>query len=108
MCYNSCMKTRYKITAKAYDKRGRLVSTGENSYKKTHPIQAHFAKLAGEDYKTKLHAEISAILRAGDKRIHRIEIFRFDKNGNRVNAMPCRTCQKAIEAYKIKEVCYTV
>ena len=102
------MKTRYAITAKAYDKRGRLLGVGCNSYTKTHPLQAHFAKMAGEPYRKNLHAEIAAILKVGDKKIHKLQIFRFDKEDRPALSAPCKTCQEAIRAYGIKKVEYSL
>ena len=38
---------RYIILAKAYDKKGNLLSIGENSYRKSNPIMKYFAEQAG-------------------------------------------------------------
>jgi deoxycytidylate deaminase len=96
-------KKRYIITAECYDKRGKLLSYATNSYKKTHPIQKHFAELAGEPARIYLHAEILAILRAGQQPIHTLVI----KNTNGYHSDPCPTCRKAIEAYGIKQLITT-
>ena len=91
---------RYTIIAKCYNKQGRLISEATNSYKKTHPIQKHFAELAGEPKRIYLHAEILAILRAGDQPIHTISIT----NTNGKYADPCPVCLRAIQAYGIKRI----
>jgi tRNA(Arg) A34 adenosine deaminase TadA len=91
-------KKRYLIKATCYDKRGRKLSQGVNSYTKTHPIQAYFAQRVGEPMKKYLHAEIAAIIKAGDTPIHTIEI----------SHKPCKICQEAIKAYGIKRVVYAV
>ena len=54
---------RFKITAVAYDKRGRVLAIGKNSYVKTHPFQAKMAHSVGEPHKVFIHAEIAAILK---------------------------------------------
>ena len=41
------MTTKHKITAIIYDKKGRVLSIGQNSYIKTHPYQAKIAKQVG-------------------------------------------------------------
>lgn len=98
--YKPPKKKRYRIIATCYDKHGRKLSEGINSYTKTHPIQKHFAELVGEPAKIYLHAEIQAILRAGDKQIHRINI----SNVSGAWAEPCKICQAAIKAYGISRI----
>ena len=100
-------KKRYFITAKCYDKKNNLISTGTNSYTKSHPLQAHFAKLANCPEKTSLHAEIHAIVRAKDSKVHKIVIERYDAEGYTALAKPCPVCQEAIKAFGIKLVQYT-
>ena len=55
---------RYVVKATVYDRRGRKIATAENSYDKTHPIQAHFAAKAGKPVCKYLHAEVLALLRS--------------------------------------------
>ena len=100
-------KRRQHIIAECYDKRGRLLSVGYNSYTKTHPIQAYFASKVGHYHRQFLHAEIAAILRAKGKSIHRIVVKRYSCSGLPANAAPCPICQEAIKAFGIKEVIYT-
>lgn len=98
---------RYNIVAYCFDKKGRVLSTGRNSYTKTHPLMQHFAvKAEKNELKNCLHAEISAILRAKDKEIHRILVQRVEKLGFGM-AKPCKTCECAIRAFGIKIVEYT-
>lgn len=102
------MKIRPILTARCYDKKGRLLSTATNNYKKTHPLQAYFAKKVGHPAKIYLHAEIHAIIKAGDKKIHKIDIARFNPKTNKpLNAKPCPVCQEAIKAYGISLVSWT-
>jgi len=101
------MKKRHFILAKCYDKRGKLLGKGTNSYKKTHPLQKFFATFAGLPLKIYLHAEVAAILQCKNRKIHRISIERFDKHGQPVNAKPCLICQEAIKAFGIQVVEHT-
>jgi len=102
------MKTRHILTARAFDKKGRLLSTATNSYTKTHPIQAYFAERVGQQAKVYLHAEIAAIIKAGDKKIHKLVITRFNPRTHKaLNAAPCPICQEAIKAYGIELVSFT-
>jgi hypothetical protein len=59
---------KHRIVARVYDRRGTLIAQATNSYEKTHPIQAHFAKLCGKPDSIYLHAEVAALLKCGLKR----------------------------------------
>ena len=96
------------ITAVIYDKRGRVLSVGQNSYIKTHPHQAKHASRVGLEHKQFLHAEVHAIVRCKDLgRAHKIFVTRFNKNGDPVLAKPCPVCMSAIRAAGIKLIEYT-
>jgi tRNA(Arg) A34 adenosine deaminase TadA len=102
------MTTKQQITAIIYDKKGKVLSIGQNSYIKTHPLQAHYAKKVGQDYKIYLHAEVSAITRCPDlSRAYRILVTRYDKTGRPMLAKPCPVCESAIAATGIKVVEHT-
>lgn len=99
---------RYKLFATCYDKRGRILSYGENSYKKSHPLMRQLSIEAhGHPEKIYLHAELQAILRAGDRKIHKLVVQRFDDSGKPAMAKPCPICQKALKLYGVNIVCYT-
>jgi deoxycytidylate deaminase len=100
-------KTQHSILAHCFDRKGKLLSSATNSYTKTHPIQKFFAEQVGHEAKIYLHAEINAIIKAGDKQIYKIEIIRTGKNKQPLNAKPCPICQAAIKAYGISIVSYT-
>lgn len=94
---------QHDLTAYIYDKKGRLLSLGKNSYIKTHPLQAKHAALVGEPYKQSLHAEIHAISRCKNlARAHRIVVMRFNKDGSPALAKPCPICLDAISMTPIK------
>jgi tRNA(Arg) A34 adenosine deaminase TadA len=97
----------HKLLATCYDKRGKVLSVGENSYTHSHPLQAYFARKVGHHHKIYLHAEIAAILKARDKRIHKIHIERYDKQGNPMLAKPCPICEEAIRTFCISIISYT-
>lgn len=93
-------KKRYLIKAETFSASGKKLSEAYNNYSKTHPIQAHFAVLAGQPARVYLHAEILAIIRAADKPIHTIRITNL--SGKLSN--PCPVCMKAISAYGISRI----
>lgn len=96
------------ITALIYDRRGRVLSIGQNSYVKTHTLQAKHAKKVGQPEKQYLHAEIHAITRCRDlRRAHKIFVVRNGKNGQPLLAKPCEVCMSAIDAAGIKIIEYT-
>ena len=99
---------RFTVKATVYDKKGRVLTTGENSYSKTHPLQAKYAVTVGLENKIFLHAEIAALSKL--KRFHKpykIVVERYLKNGKPALAKPCKVCQAAIESFNIRNVEYT-
>ena len=100
--------TIHQITAIIYDKRGRVLSVGQNSYVKTHPLQKRHAERVGLPVKEFLHAEIHAITKCSDlTKAHKISVFRYSKDGKPALAKPCKVCQSAIDAAGIKVVEHT-
>ena len=100
--------TQHAITAVIYDRRGKVLSIGQNSYLKTHTTQAKWAIKAGYPEKQFLHAEIHAIIRCKDlTKAHRIFVARYNKQGEAGLAMPCPVCMTAIRASGIKHIEYT-
>ena len=100
------MARRYDITALAYDKRGKLLSVGKNSYTRTHPLQAKFGKKVGRPQAIYIHAELAALLKARSP-VHRLVVTRFNKKGQPVLAKPCPSCQEAIKYFGVKHVEHT-
>lgn len=93
-------KKRYLITAKCYDRKGNLLSEAQNSYTKSHPIQAHFASLVGEPQRIYLHAEIAALLKCGDKTPYKL----FIQSDSQSLPIPCAICQYALTEWGVKTV----
>lgn len=99
---------QHVVTALIYDKRGKVLSVGQNSYIKTHPLQARHAIKTGNPEKQYLHAEIHAITRCRNLyRAHKIFVSRYNKSGEPVLAAPCPVCMSAIKAAGIKYVEHT-
>lgn len=102
------MSKKFSVTAIIYDKRGRVLSIGSNSYVKTHPLQADHARRAGEPNKIFLHAEVHAITRCRDiTKAYRMAIFRYLEDGSPASACPCCICKSAIKEAGIKFVEHT-
>jgi deoxycytidylate deaminase len=102
------MKKKFSVTAIIYDKRGRVLSVGVNSYVKTHPMMAEYARRAGEPYKVFLHAEVAAIVRCVHiERAYKIVVIRYNEDGSPANARPCKICQAAIKTAGIEVVEHT-
>ena len=98
---------KHLIVARAYDKRGRLISRAINSYTHTHTVQAKYAKEVGQSKRIYLHAEIACLLRAGTKQIYKLVIERYLADGTPALAKPCPICSKAIQDWGVKLVEYT-
>lgn len=101
-------KTRHILTAYCYDKRGRIISKATNNYDKTHPLMAMFAKKVGHSHRIYLHAEIAALIKAGERSVYKIKVERFGKRGTLLPSMPCPVCMEAIRTFSVKQLEYTV
>ena len=102
------MSQKQDITAILYDKKGRILSVGRNSYVKTHPFQAKSAQAVGEEHKIYLHAEIDALVKAKTwEKAHKLVITRFSRDGKPALAKPCKVCQHALKLAGIKHIQHT-
>lgn len=101
---------RFNVTAVVYDKRGRILSVGRNSYVKTHPLQARAASMTGEsEHKVYQHAELNALVKLKDwSKVAKMVISRHTKDGKPALAAPCKCCQWVLEQAGITNVEYTV
>jgi tRNA(Arg) A34 adenosine deaminase TadA len=99
-------KRKHIVIAKAYNSRGKCIVVAENSYTKTHPTQAKYAKMAGNEHAIFLHAEIAALIKAKEQ-IYKIEIFRFKADGSLALAKPCDVCSLAMSSLGVKSVYYS-
>lgn len=98
--YNTSMakpRKKFDIKATIYDKKGRILSEGQNSYWKSHPLQGKLAKAAGRPEAIYLHAEIAALIKIKDwRKAHKIKVERYDVHGSPLIAKPCPICQAAL------------
>ena len=101
-------KKRFNIVATVYDKRGRKLTEGTNSYTKTHTLQAKFAVQVGLDDKVFLHAEIAALSRLKSfHKPYKIVVERYLSDGSTALAKCCKVCEAAVIAHGIKYMEYT-
>lgn len=99
---------KHSITAMIFDKKGRVLSLGKNSYTKTHTMQARHANRVGMPQKVFIHAEIDSIIRCKDlTKAYKIVVMRYTKDGKPANAKPCPVCMSAIKASNIKFIEWT-
>ena len=97
------------ICACLYNKRGKIISSGVNSFSKSHPIQEKFGSTP---YKIFLHAEIDAVVKAirkvggDDLSGYSLAIARICHDGSDAQAFPCDGCIDALQYYKCDGVTY--
>ena len=101
------MSVKHQITATVYDKKGRILSVGRNSYTKTHPYQAEMAKAVGQPEKQFLHAEIDALIKCRGEP-YKIKVERVNKRGQFKLAKPCPVCELAIKKAGVRFVEYSI
>ena len=97
---------KQRIYAIICDKKGTILSYGENSYTRTHPKQCWYAKKVGMVNRIFIHAEISALVNCR-KQGHTIYIARLDKKNRPLPCDPCPICKMAISEAGIKEIVTT-
>jgi deoxycytidylate deaminase len=100
------MSKKHEITALAYDKRGKLLAVGRNSYVRTHPLQAKYGQRTGRPNAVYLHAELAALVKARAP-VHKLVIVRYHRNGEPALAKPCPACELAIKEFGVKHVEHT-
>lgn len=101
------VKGKHHVAAACYDKKGRLLSYGTNSYTKTHPTQLQYARRAGCESKLFLHAEIAALVRCREIP-YKIKVIRVNSRGELRNAKPCPICECAIREAGVRVVEHSV
>lgn len=101
-------KRKQRLCSVITDRKGNVLSIGQNSYTKTHPLQFHAARNQGKEQACFLHSEIAALVRLG-RNVHKarnIYVARLDKQGNVALAKPCVVCQSVIDSLNLN-VMYT-
>lgn len=96
---------QHKVSCACYDKRGRLIATAWNQPGKSHPRQAHYAKLAGQEDRIFLHAELGALIRCREDP-YAIQVVRIGPKEYPKASFPCPICLRAIEEAGVKEIYY--
>lgn len=101
---------KFFIGAIILDRKGNVISIGNNSYTKTHPFQKKLSqqvKIKDREHQIYLHAEISALIKCTAVP-HTMIIIRIGVDNQIFRlAKPCPLCLEAIRQSKIKHVYYT-
>jgi len=99
---------KQRVAAIITDKKGRILSSGTNSYTKSHPLQAYYCELATkENHKIFVHAELQALVHLKGQVADKIFVARVSKNGTPLPSSPCPICRLAIRDAGIHEVITT-
>lgn len=100
-----------RVAAILTDKRGKIISTGVNSYRKTHPYQKALAIIAeGNECKNVIHAEFACYLKSRRSTLvpHKIYVARVKKDGSTGMAKPCKTCAALLKRLGVALVEHTL
>lgn len=97
---------RYNVVAATLDKHNNIIATAENSYCKTHPLQAHLAERAGRPCREYLHAEIGALVKSCTK-AESIMVVRSTRRGLTRCAKPCDICMMALRQAGVMKIYYS-
>ncbi len=103
---------RVRTIAMFTDKRYNVLAAAGNTYTRTHPQQARWARKRGSPYKQCLHAEIrAAIMLAKSGKANSAKflyVAAVSEAGNILCAKPCMVCQMMLdEQFPDIEVFYT-
>lgn len=95
-------KDSFRLGAVLFDKRGRVVASGTNSYK-THPKLAPFTEYPF------IHAEQACLLKYGLDNCEGLcmMVVRVLKDGSFANAKPCSVCSSLLRACGVRDVYYS-
>lgn len=97
---------KYFVACAALDKHSNIVSIGQNSYQKTHPMQGRLAAKCGNASREYLHAEIAALVKSR-RDIETVMVVRMTSKGLIRMARPCNICTLALREAKVRFVVYT-
>jgi tRNA(Arg) A34 adenosine deaminase TadA len=87
-------------------KKNKIVATAVNLEKKSHPLQAKFAKRVGLWQKIYLHSEVHALIKARED-ADTIVVARVNPQNKLRNAKPCPICALALEEAGVKNIYYS-
>jgi deoxycytidylate deaminase len=97
---------KYWVIAASLDHHNNIISIGENSYQKTHPMQSRLSIKAGNRNREYLHAEIASLVK---NRIlaESIMVVRMTCSGLIRMARPCNICNLALREAGIKYIYFS-
>ena len=87
-------------------KKNKVIATAVNLEKKSHPLQAKFAKRVGLWQKIYLHSEIHALIKARED-ADTIVVARVNPQDKLRMAAPCPCCSLALEEAGVKNIYYS-
>jgi tRNA(Arg) A34 adenosine deaminase TadA len=87
-------------------KKNKVIATAVNLEKKSHPLQAKFARRVGLGPKIFLHSEIHALIKARED-ADTIVVARVNPQDKMRNAKPCPICSLALEEAGVKNIWYS-
>ena len=86
--------------------KNKVIVTATNLEKKSHPIQAKFAKKVGLGPKIYLHAEIAALVKCKEE-CDTIVVARVNSQNKLRNSKPCPICSLALKESGVSKIYYT-
>jgi len=97
---------KYWVIAASLDHHNNIISIGENSYQKTHPMQSRLSLKCGNRNREYLHAEIASLVKNRNNP-ESIMIVRITSTGLVRMARPCNICNLAIREVGIRNIIFT-
>lgn len=97
---------KYWVIAASLDHHNNIISIGENSYQKTHPMQSRLLIKAGNGNREYLHAEIASLVK-NKSRPEGIMVVRMTCSGLARMARPCNICNLALREAWIKYIYFS-
>lgn len=101
----ACSSTESKKVGCILTSGNNIISEGTN-ISKTHPVQANFARRAGQPERVWLHAELRALITANDE-ANICFVARVNRKGFLRSSKPCKVCSLALKEANIKWVYFT-
>jgi len=97
---------KYWVIAASLDHHNNIISIGENSYQKTHPMQSKFSIKTGNHDREYLHAEIASLVK-NRSAAESIMVIRMTSSGSIKMARPCNICNLALREAKIRFIYFS-
>jgi deoxycytidylate deaminase len=97
---------KYWVIAASLDHHNNIISIGENSYQKTHPMQSRLSLKCGNRNREYLHAEIASLVK-NRSIVESIMVVRMTSTGLVRMARPCNICNLALREAGIKYIYFS-